>query len=104
MTKTCARGTMQKLSEREFMAQVIQLARLRNWLVFHAHDSRRSAKGFPDLILVRGPWLFAIELKVGRGKLTPEQERWLFDLCSVPGVKTFVFYPKDWPLIEMVLE
>ena len=92
------------ISEKAFMAQVVQLAKLRGWLVFHAYDSRRSAKGFPDLILVRGPWLFAIELKVGRGKLTPEQDRWLFNLCSVPGVKTFVLYPKDWPLIEMVLE
>jgi hypothetical protein len=41
-------------TEKQFMAQVIQLARLRKWLVYHTHDARRSVAGFPDLVLVRG--------------------------------------------------
>ena len=38
-----------KETEKGFQAAVVELARLRGWLVYHTYDSRRSAKGFPDL-------------------------------------------------------
>ncbi len=37
------------LSEADFMDQVIDLAHLYGWMVYHTYDSRRSAPGYPDL-------------------------------------------------------
>jgi hypothetical protein len=37
----------EKLSEKQFIRQVIDLARLQGFLVYHTFDSRRSAVGFP---------------------------------------------------------
>ena len=39
--------------EADFQAQVVKLALLLGWKVYHTHDSRRSREGFPDLILIR---------------------------------------------------
>lgn len=38
--------------EKVFQAQVLDLAHLSGWLCYHTHNSRRSAPGFPDLVLV----------------------------------------------------
>jgi hypothetical protein len=49
-------------------------------LQYHTHDSRRSRKGWPDLIAIRlgeRITLVVVELKRWNGKPTPEQERWL---------------------------
>lgn len=51
-----------RISEKEFQAQVLDLARLTGWLCYHPHDSRRSAPGFPDLVLVRPPVVEDAEL------------------------------------------
>jgi hypothetical protein len=68
------------------------LARALGWLVFHAHDSRRSAKGWPDLTLVRPPRLVFAELKVWpRTTLRPEQAVWIERLRAVPCVEVFVW-------------
>ena len=66
--RTPARAVVDGLTgERELLAAVIDLARLRRWLCYHTHDSRHSAAGFPDLLLVRGRRLMAAELKTARG-------------------------------------
>ena len=52
--------------------------------VYHTHDSRRSAAGFPDYTIVVGPWLLFVELKRWRGEhtLTHEQAVWLSELTG----------------------
>ena len=40
---------------REFMPAVVELAKRFGWLLYHTHNSRRSASGFPDLVMVRPP-------------------------------------------------
>ena len=35
------------ITEKDFMAQVVALAQTLGWRVWHCHDSRRSAAGFP---------------------------------------------------------
>ena len=57
--------TRPAISEKEFMAQVIQLAQLCGWRLYHTHNSQRSVGGFPDLLLLRGRSLVVAELKVG---------------------------------------
>lgn len=92
-------------TEKQFTAKVREFAELNGWFVYHTQDSRKSVLGFPDLILIRGPKLYAVELKVRKGKLTPEQTAWLAAFAGVSGanVKSCVWRPSDWPEIEEVL-
>lgn len=87
------------LSEKDFQQQVIDYAGLFGWHVYHTHDSRHSAAGFPDLIMVRPPQLLAVELKREKGRLTAAQEGWLqaLEMC---GVEVYVWRPSMWPEIE----
>lgn len=90
------------ITEKQFQAQVMQLAKLRGWNCYHTHDSRKSAAGFPDLVLVRRKVLYA-ELKSEKGELSPEQERWIAALLEA-GQEVYLWRPSDWPEIMKVLE
>jgi hypothetical protein len=88
--------TLPPMSEAELQAQIVELARSLNWLCYHTHDSRRSAKGFPDLVLVHegsGALVFA-ELKRDGEHPTLEQRRWLRALARRGAA--FVWRPADW--------
>jgi hypothetical protein len=86
-------------SERDFQARVIDLAERHGWECFHVYDSRRSAAGFPDLVLVRYGLLLFAELKVKKNKTTAAQERWLELLAAVPGVRVRRWRETDWMTI-----
>ena len=62
----------------------------------HETDSRRSKKGFPDLV-ISGPGgtIFA-ELKAQRGKITPDQQAWI-DSINNSGGECWVWRPSHWP-------
>ena len=92
------------MNEKQFQAQVIQLARMNGWRVFHpmkmqARDGTwRTAlsgdKGWPDLVLAhqqRG--LIVAELKTDTGKLSPDQHAWLTALA--PWAEIQVWRPSD---------
>lgn len=91
------------ISEKNFQAQILQLANLTGWKCYHTHDSRRSQKGFPDLVLVRSPLVLFVELKSEDGKLRPEQEAWLEALSRCEGVEARLWRPGMWPEIEEIL-
>lgn len=84
------------------MATVTDYARLSGWLVYHTHDSRRSAAGFPDLVLVRAGVLIFAELKTAKGRLSFQQEEWL-EVLRETHACVFLWRPADWPEIERVL-
>jgi hypothetical protein len=93
-----------RLTEKAFQTQVVQLARLCGFETYHTFDSRRSDRGFPDLVLLnpkRGRLVFA-ELKVARGKTTPEQDVWLANLRAA-GQEVYLWRPADWDEIQVVL-
>ncbi len=89
-----------KITEKAFMAQVVKLATLRGWKVYHTYDSRFSTKGFPDLILVRHGRMIAAELKTGKYKTTPEQDAWIEALSNIAGVIAVVWRETHWDEIE----
>ncbi|HZC06449.1 MAG TPA: VRR-NUC domain-containing protein [Ktedonobacterales bacterium] len=89
--------------EAAFQAAVIELAQLTGWLVYHTHDARRSAPGWPDLALCKPPRLLLIELKTTHGRLRPEQLVWLTALAGCAGIEAAVWRPADWPTIERAL-
>lgn len=91
------------VSEKAFMQQVIDLATLRGWLVYHTYDSRRSSPGFPDLVLVRHNTLLFAELKTEKGKPTGAQKQWLEALRNVETISPNLWKPSDWQEIERIL-
>lgn len=94
---------MSGASEKSFQQQILQLAHLTGWRSYHTFDSRRSAPGFPDLVLVRPPRLLFVELKSERGRLRPEQRVWLEDLALCDSVHARLWRPGDWTEIEKAL-
>lgn len=92
------------ISEKAFMARVVECAKSHGWRVYHTHNSRRSAKGFPDLVLVRrGVCVFA-ELKRSRAESpTAEQAAWLADLAAC-GLPAHLWTPEAWNEIEATLK
>jgi hypothetical protein len=93
------------INEQALQSYVEELAQLYRWLVYHTHDSRHSAAGFPDLVLVcprRQRVIFA-ELKGANGKLRAEQVIWLEALQVCPGVEAYLWRPEDMPDLVEVL-
>jgi hypothetical protein len=89
-------------SEAEFQRRVIALARSLGWLVFHAHSSRHSESGWPDLAMLRerDGRLVLAELKVDTGSrrssLRPMQLRWLEAARQNPALEWYV-WRYTWP-------
>lgn len=71
------------LTERAWQGQVLGLAAFYGWRAYHTHDSRRSQRGFPDLVLLRPPEIIFAELKTRTGKASTEQAEWLDGLALV---------------------
>ena len=85
--------------EDAFQAQIIQLATLHGWTHYHTHDSRKSVAGFPDLILIRGAVLLAVEVKQGTNTTTDEQRVWLQHFRDT-GAGAWVYRPTPAPTAE----
>ena len=85
------------MTERLFQGRVQQALRVAGFESYHTYDSRRSTKGFPDLVAInpKKRRILAIEVKTETGKVTPEQNDWLtwFSLC---GVETWLLRPSQF--------
>jgi hypothetical protein len=92
-----------ELTEKEFQEQVVELARLSGWRVYHTWLAVRSASGFPDLVLARPGRLVFAELKSNRGKLTLAQEEWLQALRETGAAEVYLWRPDDWDEIVQIL-
>lgn len=119
-------------TEAEFQAQVVDLAKLHGWQVFHALPVQRASDGkhrtafqgdagFPDLVMARDGRIVVAELKREGQKPRPEQLDWLSALAGVvwrqehravvvgldpgapPTVYVALWRPSDWESIEAVL-
>jgi hypothetical protein len=82
------------MTEEQLLASVIELAGWLKLLSYHTRDSRRSAPGFPDLVLVGSRVLFR-ELKSSKGKVTEDQYRWI-EALDAAGEDVDVWRPFDW--------
>lgn len=101
-------GRMRRLidrsySEKEFQRQIVELAEMLGWYVYHTFDARRSQRGFPDLALIRPPRLIFAEVKRQKGKVSEHQAAVLELLNRCPHVESYVWRPSDWPQIERLL-
>ena len=88
--------------ERDFERNVVDWAQRFDWLAVHFGGNQTGkayydAAGFPDLLLIHpsGPIWFR-ELKVGRNKLSPRQQRW-YERLDNAGADVAVWRPDNWP-------
>ena len=92
-----------ELSEKEWLRQVVDLARILGWEPYHAWLSIHSPRGWPDLALCRPPRLILAELKREKGVLSSPQGRWIGLLRGCPGVEVHVWRPSELDAIAEVL-
>ena len=91
-----------KISEAQFQAQVIQLAKLYGWNCYFTWKSINSPAGFPDICAVKGKRLLFAELKSATGELSPEQSFWMLGLMAT-GAEAYLWQPDRWNEIQEVL-
>ena len=106
MTLSAQEGMARAMSEGDLQASIEQAARTLGFLAYHTRDSRRSAAGFPDLVLVKGGVLILAELKRQDAKPTGDQLAWLRALGLVESraasanaagvVRVRLWRPLDW--------
>jgi len=65
------------LTEKQFEAQVKDLAKIFGWKYYHTWRSIHSPAGFPDCVFVRPPRLIFAELKSEKGAVSEKQSEWL---------------------------
>lgn len=137
-----------QLTEAAWQIQVVGAARMYGWRTYHAPDGggapagrggRRvtlgqlpEGRGFPDLVLLRGPRIVVAELKTVKGRLGPGQQEWLDLFAEVgatidqlihdhqsngrvrlagaaqgtsgyPSVESYLWRPGDWEQVQSVL-
>ena len=81
------------MTEKQFQTQIVMVAKANGWIVYHTYDARRSAPGFPDLVLVRDRVLYR-ELKTNTGRVSPAQQGW-GDALTKAGADFKVWRPRD---------
>lgn len=92
-------------SEEDYQAQIVELAERLGWRVYHTYNSQHSARGFPDLILIRGITLLALEVKSSKAKEPPpEQVGWIGAFKQVRRVYADFAYPKHWEDLKDTLQ
>ena len=93
------------VSEKLFQDQVIKVARMQQWIVFHASPSsprpgvwKTDGVGFPDLVLtsthIPSRGVIFCELKTADGKLSAEQEKYARCLINA-GIEYHIWRPRD---------
>lgn len=95
--------TLPAVTEKDFQKQVVDLARILGWTVYHPMLSKWSERGWPDLTMVRPPRLVLAELKREKGTTSPDQDRWLGMLAACPGVEVFLWKPSDLERVAEIL-
>ena len=81
------------MSEDEFEHALRNLLNDLDLYGYHAHDSRRSAKGWPDWVIIGRQVLYR-ELKTEAGRLTAEQ-RHVGNLLIVANADWKIWRPSD---------
>ena len=95
---------MSRATEAEWYENVRALARMGQWSLYHAHDSRRSAAGWPDCVFLRvdpafgPPTLLFRELKLAGKRPTPSPRAWLDGLVAAGQDAATWTFPADWEL------
>ena len=107
------------MSEADLQQAVIEQATTLGFKVYHTYDSRKSHKGFPDLVLVEYNRIIFAELKrqdEKKGKVRPEQQEWINAIQEIHDrmvdseiyhnwIRVYLWRPEHWVTgeIEQIL-
>ena len=101
------------MTEAQWQARVLDLAKLCGWRVAHFRPARTATGwrtaveadgvGYPDLTMVRDGRLLFVELKSETGRVATSQREWLSELSAVPGLEVYLWRPSDWAKVQQVL-
>jgi hypothetical protein len=83
------------VTEEQLLDSVTELAQWLRLLTYHTRDSRRSAPGFPDLVLAGRRGVIFAELKSRSGQLSSHQHGWKWTLQAA-GQEWRLWRPADW--------
>lgn len=95
-------ATTVAMSEAEFQKRITDYCDWLDLKWYHNPDSRRSNKGWPDLVIAGPRKVIFVELKTEVGRITREQAEWHVSLRNA-GCALFVWRPGDWPEVQRVL-
>jgi hypothetical protein len=76
-----------EITERQFTAQIAELAKMFKWTRYHTWLSRYSPPGFPDEVLIRPPRLIFVDI-----------------LQQIPAIEVYVWRPADLNDIARILQ
>ncbi len=82
------------MTERSLQASITELCQLLGVAWYHTYDSRRSKRGWPDLVLCGPRGFLTRELKTESGQLTDDQASW-GRMLAVVGISWDVWRPAD---------
>ena len=105
---------IRKISEKEFLEQVLALGKLYHWRCAHfRHALQRDGKyltpvqadgaGFPDLVMVRDERVVWAELKSEKGRVSDRQLEWIKALAKAKQKEVYVWRPSQWEELEEIL-
>lgn len=85
------------ITEKQFLDQVRDLAKIYQWRFYHPFLSKWSERGWPDVTLLRGRRLILAELKTDKrsSKISQAQAQWLWALRKVLGIEVYIWRPRD---------
>ena len=92
------------VTEKQFLQQVKDLARILGWRTYHPWTSIHSDRGWPDVVCVRDERMVVAELKRDGAKPTPAQVEWLQALARVRVVEVHLWTPASWDAIVLTLQ
>lgn len=90
-------------TEKEWQRTVVELLDAMQWANTHTYPLRTehgwrtgtTAKGWPDLVAIRGAFVVGIECKTDRGRADPEQLVWLSRFSYLAGGRAWLLRPRD---------
>lgn len=82
------------MSEDDLLATIRTACKVLHLLCYHTYDSRRSERGFPDLVIVGVRGVLFRELKDEKKKPTIHQQQWIQALQAA-GADAGLWRPSD---------
>ena len=109
MNLPLSKANLERMTERDWQGQVIELARTFGWMVQHSRPAQVGTEGrwvtpitgdvgFPDLVLAhRTKGLVLAELKTETGRMATAQKEWRDTLAG--HVEYYLWRPSDLPSV-----
>jgi Holliday junction resolvase len=99
--------------ERDYQRTIVELLDALGWASCHTYPLRTehgwrtgtTAKGWPDLVALRGEYVVAIEVKSDTGRVQPEQLTWLQLFAELGSGRAWIVSPRlDFGLLGSWLQ